>query len=316
MQLHALDPGAAAIQAALIRRKIAAAAASGLEEPFERSRIEAAIRTVASGFFGIVGGEAAFAYRRVSSQEIARAGDYACWCAFETEGRPILIAFDDATTLAAAHVALGKSREHAIGEQASGVDRFIAAVFAKRLAVAHAASEPEIMKFSVGKRLAITAAYSELRLDGIDGAADLFEFSELTICGDHRLRFLIVCPPLASREEAGALLRSAERRAAASRRLSPHALAARINLVARIRFAKMVFSDVAALRPGDIINGESADSAVQLVPICSASGKPFCEGVIGRVEKKRAIMIACDSGVDEHAPIRRDDAGRRAKNVA
>ena len=288
-----LDPESAAVQRALLRRKIAAGAgASARDDGFDRRALEKSTLNAAAGFIGALDGEATYSRRSGTTQDLARLEGFVCWCVFASQAGPLLVALDEATTLAAALSGLGKPIEIIEGAAVGGVDRFLASVFAKRIAGALASTVCDGEGEGVVDRLALGASLSDLRMDEFDGGVDIFEFSQFKVGDAISLRFLIVRPQSAVSSAATSVdPRQTKEPSGFSNSMSRHVLAAPVRIIAKKRFTQMSFSAAAALGPGDILRCENDDDDVEIIAMPNRSGKKVGDATIGKVDNMRALQF-------------------------
>lgn len=288
-----LPPDDAAAQALLVGRKIVMSVVGEEEDDSERRRaLATAAQAAISDYFGSVGGEPEYAKRNAGPGEIGRLDEFVCWCAFSSEAGPVLVALDAQTTLAAAASGLGKQVAPGADGAVAGIDRFLAAVLAKRLANALAPLAGGADAGQVGDRLALASASSEIRIEELNGRLDIFEFSGLTIADGVGLRFLIALPQLQPASSTDALSPAeAAERAAISARVTRHALAVSVTVAARKKFACMPFSAAAMLAPGDMLKCTDESEKIGIVVIASNIARKIGDAIIGQVDDHRAVKL-------------------------
>jgi len=300
-----LSPEDAAVQSSLIKRKadkLVLADAGGNEQAGRA--IEHAAKAAIDEYFGAADGQADYSRREAAAEDVSRMQDFACWCVFDSKAGPIIVALNAVTVLAAAIGGFGKPVGAVADGPVSGVDRFLASVFARRVASAIAPLVGDGEEVIVGNRLAVETEFSRIRHDQLNGRLDIIEFARFAIGDGVRLRFLIARPlstVQASVRPFDPL--DAGRQAEFSRRVARHALTAPVKLVARKKIARMSYAAAAALAPGDVLTCDAQDDLIELLAANNQSAYRLFDATIGQVDKTRAARL--------YAPQSRSDGNRR-----
>lgn len=285
---------AASTHASLIRRKIdAGGAAIAAGDDFDTHGYEEAAKAVVLDFFGAAEGSPSFIRRNVTAQDFVRRNEFACWYAFASDEESYLVAFDPRTALAAAQSGLGKPIENVNEANLNGVDRFLASVFAKRLATAFASlsqGDDDDNRARTCQRTRLGETFADLRVDGLEGAIELFEYSQFTVGDGLPLHFLFARTQSSVHGAARDNIDDGAH-AAAVRRMARHSLSAAVRVFARKRMTKMTFSSAASLAPGDILRCDSNDDNVEIIAASHFCWKKIMDAAFGHAEGGRAVQI-------------------------